>query len=209
MQTGPSLSRLPSVRHLSCVDVDAETDALDLSAAEMPRRLRRVSDEELRASVRELFVGCERRVGRYLAQMVRDRPLAEDLLQDSFHDALRARAQLVDVRNPEAWLFGIARNRALNALRRRRRFERALTRLALRHPPQHEAEEMVAVRDLLDRALSSEDRALVLLRYLHDFDSNELAEMTGLSSEAVRQRLARARIRLVAAADLEGEGEAR
>jgi RNA polymerase sigma-70 factor (ECF subfamily) len=184
--------------------MDAETDSLDLPA-EMPRRPRGVSDEELKASVRELFLSCERRVGRYLAQLVRDRPLAEDLLQDSFHDALRSRAQLVDVRNPEAWLFGIARHRALQALRRHRRFERALAGLALRHAPNHEAEEMVAVRDLLDRALSSEDRALVLLRYLHDFDSNELAEMTGLTSEAVRQRLARARARLVAAAELEGE----
>jgi RNA polymerase sigma-70 factor (ECF subfamily) len=204
-----SLSRSRPLRHLSCVDVDAETDSLDFSAAEMPRKLRGVSDEELKASVRELFVGCERRVGRYLAQMVRDRSLAEDLLQDSFHDALRSRAQLVDVRNPEAWLFGIARHRALHALRKRRRFERALTRLALRRPPQHEAEEMVAVRDLLDRTLAPDDRALVLLRYLHDFDSNELAEMTGLSSEAVRQRLARARTRLVAAAEPELEGETR
>jgi RNA polymerase sigma-70 factor (ECF subfamily) len=193
------------LRHLSYVDVDAETNSLDLSAAETPWKLRGVSDEELKASVRELFVSCERRVGRYLAQMVRDRALAEDLLQDSFHDALRSRAQLVDVRNPEAWLFGIARHRALQALRRHRRFERALTKLALRHPPDHEAEEMVAVRDLLDRTLSSADCALVLLRYLHDFDANELAEMTGLSSEAVRQRLARARTRLVAAAELEGE----
>jgi RNA polymerase sigma factor (sigma-70 family) len=60
-------------------------------------------------------------------------------------------------------------------------------------------EEIVAVRDLLARHLSPEDRALVLLRYLHDFDSRELAEMTGLTSEAIRQRLSRARARLVAA----------
>jgi RNA polymerase sigma factor (sigma-70 family) len=205
----PLLSRLPSLRHLSCVDVNTEADALDLPTAEMAPKPSGVSEQELKRSVHELFASCERRVGRYLAQMVRDRPLAEDLLQDSFHDALRSRAQLVDVRNPEAWLFGIARNRALQALRKRRRFERALARLALRHPPQHEAEEMVAVRDLLDRTLSAEDRALVLLRYLHDFDSNELAEMSGLSSEAVRQRLARARTRLVAAAELEQQGETR
>jgi len=29
------------------------------------------------------------------------------------------------------------------------------------------------------RTLSAEDRALVLLRYLHDFEATELAEMTG------------------------------
>jgi RNA polymerase sigma-70 factor (ECF subfamily) len=166
-----------------------------------------LSDEELKLAVQELFVACEQRVGRYLAQMVRDRALAEDLLQDSFHDALRSRAQLVEVRSPTAWLFGIARHRALQALRKRRRFERALSRLAQRPQKPVEPEELIAVRDLLERTLTPEDRALILLRYLHDFDSNELAEMTGLSSDAVRQRLFRARSRLAAAAEPEREGE--
>lgn len=156
-------------------------------------------DQALRKAVEELFAVCQRRVGRYLAQIVDDRALAEDLLQDSFHDALRSRAQLPGIRNPEAWLYGIARNRALQALRRRRRFARMLYRLGERPTTTVYDEEIVAVRDLLARHLSPEDQALVLLRYLHDFDSRELAEMTGLTSEAIRQRLSRARARLVAA----------
>jgi RNA polymerase sigma-70 factor (ECF subfamily) len=111
------------------------------------------------------------------------------------------------VRNQEAWLYGIARNRALAALRRRRRFAGALGRLAGRYQAAREDEELVAVRDLLERHLSPEDRALVLLRYLHDFDANELAEMTGLTAEAVRQRLSRARARLSAVTRLDPEGE--
>jgi RNA polymerase sigma-70 factor (ECF subfamily) len=155
-------------------------------------------DEALKRTVEELFVGCQRRVGRYLVQMVGDRALAEDLLQVSFGVALGSRAQLPTVTNPEAWLFGIARNRALQALRRRRRFDGVLRRLAERRgTTSAEDEEMVEVRDLVVRHLSPEDRALVLLRYLHDFDSNELAEMTGLTAEAVRQRLSRARARLL------------
>lgn len=156
-------------------------------------------DLHLRRAVEELFAACQPRVGRYLAQIVDDRALAEDLLQDSFHDALRSRAQLSGVRNPEAWLYGIARNRALQALRRRRRFARMLSRLGERPTTTRYDEEIVAVRDLLARHLSAEDRGLVLLRYLHDFDSHELAEMTGLTSEAIRQRLSRARARLAAA----------
>jgi RNA polymerase sigma-70 factor (ECF subfamily) len=156
-------------------------------------------DQALRKAIEELFAACQLRVGRYLAQMVDDRALAEDLLQDSFHDALRSRAQLPRVRNPEAWLYGIARNRALHALRRRRRVARMLYRLGERPTTTDDDQEIVAVRDLLARHLSPEDRALVLLRYLHDFDSRDLAEMTGLTSEAVRQRLSRARARLVAA----------
>lgn len=76
------------------------------------------------------------------------------------------------VRNADAWLFGIARNRALNALRRGRRLQAALTSLARRSVP------------------SEAD---------HGFDALELGEMTGRSAEAVRQRLARARAKLIAA----------
>src|ERR1700740_2761737 len=72
-------------------------------------------------TVEALFHTCETRLGRFLAQMVGNRALAEDLLQDSFYEAFRCRDQLGEVESPEAWLFGIARNRALVALRRHRR----------------------------------------------------------------------------------------
>lgn len=156
----------------------------------------------LSAEVEELFSRCERRLGLYLAQLVADRALAEDLLQDTFHDAFRARHQLEDVRNPEAWLFGIARNRALRALRGRRRFQQALRRLthALREDTDTSADgELLQVRDLLERHLSPDDRTLIVLRYLHGFSAGELAEMVGSSPAAVRQRLSRARAKLVEA----------
>jgi RNA polymerase sigma-70 factor (ECF subfamily) len=153
----------------------------------------------------ELFASCERRLGHFLAQMVRDRQLAEDLLQDTFHDAFRDRAQLDSVENEEAWLFSIARNRALSALRRRRRLQGAIGRLVPRRDRiPAEAHELLALRDLLERHLSPEERALVILRYLHEFSAPELARMTNLTPEAVRQRLARARKKLIAAADETG-----
>ena len=82
--------------------------------------------------VEDLFERCERRLGRYLAQMVRDRSLAEDLLQEAFCVALRSGSQLASARNQEAWLFGVARNLALQALRKRRRFKLALSRFPIR-----------------------------------------------------------------------------
>jgi RNA polymerase sigma-70 factor (ECF subfamily) len=150
--------------------------------------------------VETLFRQVEPSLGRFLAQFVRDRQLAEDLLQDTFHDALRQGSGLGGATNPEAWLFGMARNRALAALRRRRRLDAALHRLTLRRGVDRDDAEVIALHDLLDRTLGAEDRSLVLLRYLHDFDATELAEMTGLASDAVRQRLTRARKRLLAAA---------
>ncbi|HET7571908.1 MAG TPA: sigma-70 family RNA polymerase sigma factor [Gaiellaceae bacterium] len=153
-------------------------------------------------TVEGLFRTCEVRLGRFLAQMVSDRVLAEDLLQESFYEAFRCRDQRVE--NPEAWLFGIARNRALAALRRRRRFGRALERLVQRPEPSEDDDlELLALRDLLQRTLDADDRALLILRYMHGFEATELAAMTGRSPEAVRQRLSRARARLIQAAGRE------
>ncbi len=153
------------------------------------------------SGVEVLFRAHAQELGRYLVAMVRDRSLAEDLLQDTFYDALRARDQMGSVGNERAWLYGIARHRALRALRRSRRFQRALVRLAASRDTIQEADEaLVALLDLLERELSPEQRALVLLRYVHGFQAAELAELTGLSPEAVRQRLARGRARLLARA---------
>jgi RNA polymerase sigma-70 factor (ECF subfamily) len=150
-------------------------------------------------AVEALFATCETRLGRFLAQMVGNRALAEDLLQDSFYDAFRCRDQLGEVESPEAWLFGIARNRALAALRRRRRLRGALDQRP--EPSERDDLELLALRDLLQRTLDPDDRALLILRYLHGFAATELATMTGRSPEAVRQRLSRARARLIEAAD--------
>jgi RNA polymerase sigma-70 factor (ECF subfamily) len=152
--------------------------------------------------VERLFYACEARLGRFLAQMVGNRALAEDLLQDSFYEAFRCRDQLHAIENPEAWLFGIARNRALAALRRRRRLRGALERFAQRSEPSERDDlELLALRDLMQRQLEPEDCALLLLRYLHGFEATELAAMTGRTPEAVRQRLARAKVRLIRAGE--------
>jgi RNA polymerase sigma-70 factor (ECF subfamily) len=157
------------------------------------------ADEPAAVAAQELFARCERRVGSFLVQMVRDRGLAEDLLQDTFHDAFRARSELVLASNREAWLFALARNRALGALRRRRRYAALLERLSPPRATVQDSDEVLALRDLLERHLDPDERALLLLRYLHGFDATELAQIVGISPEAVRQRLSRSRRKLIAA----------
>ena len=173
----------------------------ETEGASLARRvdLRAVTSRRFTAQLEELFKQHERQLGKYLVQMVRDRELAEDLLQDVFHQALRDTRGLTEARSPVAWLFGVARNQALSALRRRRRFWHAFERLATRSAETNmNDEELAAVNDLLERSLTPDDRALVLLRYLHGFSAVELAEMTGRTPAAVRQRLARARASLLA-----------
>ncbi len=149
--------------------------------------------------IERLFEQHERRLGQFLVHVVRDRALAEDLLQETFLAAWRARDELDSVVNPEAWLFGIARHRALRALRGAQRLRRALERVASAPPagPDEGPGPAVDVLALVHRVLGPEDRALVVLRYVHGFESPELAEMTGRSPAAIRKRLERARTTLL------------
>ncbi|MBS1878597.1 MAG: sigma-70 family RNA polymerase sigma factor [Actinobacteria bacterium] len=140
----------------------------------------------------DLFRSHSQRIGRFLAQIVASRQLADDLLQETFLAAWRDRARLDGLDDPEAWLFAIARNRALQALRRRRRGGSALRRLAFqRTEVEPDPVEATAVRDFIARNLDAEDRILVVLRYVHGFDANELGAITGRSPAAVRQQLSR------------------
>lgn len=146
-----------------------------------------------------LLQASEQALGRFLAQVMRDRSLAEDVLQETLLIAVEHRAELASVENPRAWLFGVARNRALLALRGLRRARAALDRLGRGNDDTADPADAVAVRDLLVRVLSPDDRILVVLRYVHSFSAADLAAMTGRSEDAVRQRLSRARRRLLAA----------
>src|SRR5579863_4755374 len=69
-----------------------------------------------------LYRSCAADVYAYVASLLRDRAAAEDVTSLAFERAYRRRA-LFDVRrgSPRAWLFTIARNAALDELRRRRR----------------------------------------------------------------------------------------
>jgi len=160
-------------------------------------RLTSMAQKMVPIEVEELFRLHAVRLGRFLAQVMSDRWIAEDLLQETFVAAVRKRSQLGDVENPEAWLFAIARNLALNEMRGRKRARRAMQRLAHQRPAQEpDPAEAVAVRDFLTGQLDAEDHLLLVLRYVHGFESNELGLIVGRSSEAIRQQLSRLTRRL-------------
>lgn len=147
--------------------------------------------------VASVFAANEQRLGQFLVQMVRDRALAEDLLQDTFVAALQGADRLAEADDPGAWLFGIARRKALESLRRSGRMRCAVERLWERRPAEITAPVMaVEFLDMLERSLGAADRSLVILRYAHDLDATQLARVTGLSPAGVRKRLERARIAL-------------
>jgi RNA polymerase sigma-70 factor, ECF subfamily len=159
------------------------------------RAARRAAARSAAATPEALFAAVEGRLGSFLAQLVPDRALADDLLGDVFETAVRRRDELLRADDATAWLFGVARHKALAAHRRRGRARVALERLVRLRAPAAEvsdADTVLAVRDVLARTVSADDRALLILRYVHGFDAPALARITGRSPDAVRQRLARA-----------------
>jgi RNA polymerase sigma-70 factor, ECF subfamily len=153
-------------------------------------------------SVEELFAVYERELGRFIAQMVHSQQLADDLLQETFLAAWRSRESLPDVSDPRAWLYGIARHRVLMYLRGWRRAIAAYERFVEQHWAEAATEdeaEAYAIRDLMARTLTPDERAVIVLFHLHGFHADEIAELSGHSHAAVRKQLERARRKLAAA----------
>src|SRR5579872_4523292 len=131
----------------------------------------------------ELYRSCAADVYAYVASLLRDRASAEDVTSLAFERAYRRRA-LFDSRrgSPRAWLFTIARNAALDELRRRRR-----TGALLRDIPDEgadpELDPQLAERRLLVReglaSLDPGDREVILLKFLGRLSNAELARVLG------------------------------
>lgn len=90
--------------------------------------MKAVSDEQLirwvaggdNSCLATLFERHHRGVYRYCLQVLRDRPLCEDLTQDIFLKVLRQARKFRGDGPFKAWLFTIARNEVRDALRRGR-----------------------------------------------------------------------------------------
>lgn len=132
-------------------------------------------------------------LGRFVAQMISDRAVAQDVLQDTFYVAWRERSRMpASDSERRAWFYGVARNQALQALRKGRRGRRALDAAAAdRRQDAAEQDDSLVMRDLLVRLLAPKDRSLFVLRYVHGFSAQALAEMTDMRPTTVRKRLER------------------
>lgn len=122
---------------------------------------------------------------------------AEDLTQDVLLTALQRIGACREPERFDAWLFAIARNRARRALVRRR-----LRDVFAGTPPEiaaPSAEGDPAMRRALLAALGelpAHMREVVLLHDLEGYDHAELAGALGITEEASRQTLSRARRKL-------------
>jgi RNA polymerase sigma factor (sigma-70 family) len=139
----------------------------------------------------------------YAVSLLRDRAAAEDVTAQAFERAYRRRASF-DARrgSPRAWLFGIARNAALDELRRRRRLATlvadpadATAATTTTDDEADTAARRATVRAAL-AALDARDRELVALKFHAGLSNSEIALVLHTSESNAGTRLHRALQRL-------------
>ena len=171
------------------------------------------------ASFEELMRRFQGRVLSVLKHLVGNQELAEDLTQDVFFRVYRARLNYVPGAKFSTWLFTIANNVALNALRSKNR--RPEVQFGGQAPPQSNVEEsrfqmenaiqassgMIPARrmdkmelnEIVKHAIDSLGERQKMATLLHRFEGMsyaEIAETMDLTPQAVKSLLCRARLTL-------------
>ncbi|MEL6346582.1 MAG: sigma-70 family RNA polymerase sigma factor [Myxococcota bacterium] len=115
---------------------------------------------------------------------------ADEALQETFLRAWKARRRF-DGRYPLAWLQTIARNTALDILRKRKPWkDDPLVWLKVPAPERSAPSTSVDVERLLD-SFPAEEAVMLRLRLGEDWRIHEIAEHFGTSQRTIRRRLQR------------------
>lgn len=161
-------------------------------------QLMKSSARDDQARFEALFAAYHQPILNYLYRLVGDGARAEELCQEAFTRAYQARRSLDRVENVRAWLYRVATNAARDHLRRRRRLawlplldeEPALS---VEGPEAATAEAQAVHKALLK--LDPDLRVPLVLYTCQELSTQEIADVMGVSREAVKQRLVRARLR--------------
>jgi RNA polymerase sigma-70 factor, ECF subfamily len=164
------------------------------------------SAETSQQRLERLYRSSRDDVYAYVASLLRDQALAEDVTALAFERVFRRRTLFDSRRGSErAWLFGIARNAALDELRRRKRGAAAVEQSAQQGAePAHD--EAVLGRTVLRKALaelSPRERELIALKFHAGLSNREIARVLGLSESNVGTSLHRTITKLRKACDEE------
>lgn len=162
--------------------------------------------EELHGLVDHLF---RRQAGQMVATLARvfgaeHLSLAEEVVQEALVTALQQWSWHGVPDDPAAWLFRVARNRALDQLRRRKRFREREPELAAALSEHAAADEPAFAHELRDDslrmmlmcchpAIPEESRIALTLKTVGGFSVDEIARALLAQNAAVAQRIVRAK----------------
>ncbi len=150
-------------------------------------------------AVRALLDGYGPAVYGFLYPRVGGAPVAEDLVQETFIEAVRSSSTFRGESSLKTWLCAIARRRLIRHYEAERRA--AVLRAGLTAVPNHDdsRDDDVERRDEVTRALGTLPplhRQVLVLKYLDDRSVEEIAGELGRSRVQVQSLLQRARAAL-------------
>jgi RNA polymerase sigma factor (sigma-70 family) len=131
----------------------------------------------------------------YALRILKDHALAEEAIQDTFCIACAKREQALSNPKPRGWLMLTLKHVMQNMLRAQRKVQRLLFLTAGEEQPA-EAPELLDVDVLFGDVSNSEDFRLLKRIALDQCTIVELAQDLGISVEACKKRVQRARKRL-------------
>jgi RNA polymerase sigma factor (sigma-70 family) len=164
--------------------------------------LRRIANKD-GAAFETLYRNYYRRLWRFLEPLTRRPQLIDEILDDAMLVVWTKAATFNGRSRVSTWIFAIAYNKALKALKREGRTHQGLlpaSFLEFADPPESELierESRMAVRRLVSE-LSEEQRTVVELTYYHGWGYKEIAQVTGSPVNTVKTRMFHARRKLKA-----------
>jgi RNA polymerase sigma-70 factor (ECF subfamily) len=162
----------------------------------------RIADQD-RSAFEALYRNYYRRLWRFLEPLTRRPNLIDEILDDTMLVVWTKAATFNGASRVSTWIFAIAYNKALKALKREGRWHQGVMPpdfVEFADTPESELIERqsrLAVKRLVGQ-LSAEQRAVVELTYYHGCGYKEIAEITGSPVNTVKTRMFHARRRLKA-----------
>lgn len=163
------------------------------------------TEQELLASVvaghmaafEELYRRYEKRVFRYICTILHDHAAAEEALSDTMLAVWQGAGRFSHTSRISTWIFGIARHKALDAMRRnvRRQQDVQLDRAAdLVHPGTNPIDQIqqdqvaVLTKKALDR-LSQDHREILFFAFYEELSYEDIALLLAIPVNTVKTRV--------------------
>lgn len=144
------------------------------------------------AAFAALYDACADRLYHYVATRLGSREAAGDVVQGAFLRAVKSRRRFRGVENPVAYMFQVARNEALRAVKKAAKPIASVDKGAPTAVDSHGAYDDAEIVAAALGRLSADERELIELKIYSGLTFQEVAGVLGLPSGTVATRYRRA-----------------